>query len=249
MHDLRKTPLRSVGPGVVRPSLATGASGRRVAPVVQLPIRKAPPKREPHELLRGVLEGDGAAQAEVWDVYAPVLRGVLRRSLGPWAEVEDLLQDVFLTFFRVASTLRDPAALRPFLIGIAMRVARGELRKRRVRRWFFLTDDGNVPDAPAPAGDDEAREAVRRLYAILDRLDAESRLAFVLRHIEGLELEEVARSLDLSLATTKRRLAKVVPVVQARVRADALLARYAEESPSTDDDAPLFGRRLAEGAK
>lgn len=223
-----------------------------LAPVLKLPVRRMELKRatEPHELLRGILEGDSRAQGEIWDTYAPVLRGVLRRSLGPWSDVEDGLQEVFLTFFRVAGTLRDPSALRPFLIGIAMRVARSELRKRRVRRWFFLTDDGNVPEQATTSGDEDAREAVRRLYAILDTLDAESRLAFILRHIEGLELEEVARSLGLSLATTKRRLAKVAPVVYARVRADALLAPYAEE-PTDDREGdtasaptPIFSRRL-----
>lgn len=212
---------------------------------MHLPVRKAPPARAPHDLLRGILEGEAAAQGEVWDRYAPLLRGVLRRSLGPWADVEDALQDVFLTFFRVAGTLRDPEALRPFLIGIAMRVARGELRKRRVRRWLFLTDDGTLPEPAHSDGDGDAREAVRRLYAILDKLDSESRLAFVLRHIEGLELEEVARSLDLSLATTKRRLAKVMPVVQARVRADELLSRYAEASGAASEPRPLFGPHLA----
>jgi RNA polymerase sigma-70 factor (ECF subfamily) len=200
------------------------------------------PALEPHELLSGILDGDPVAQGTLWDAYAPLVRGVLRRSLGPSADVDDTLQEVFLTFFRVAKNLRDPEALRPFLIGIAMRMARGELRKRRVRRWFFLSDDGAVPEG-ATGDDGDAREAVRRLYAILDDLDTESRLAFVLRQIEGLELEEVASALGLSLATTKRRLAKVIPVVDARVRADVVLAPYAQAAPA-EARPTILGPRL-----
>jgi len=216
-----------------------------LASVVRLPVRATRrPALEPHELLAGILAGDQLAQGALWDAYAPLLRGVLRRSLGPSSEVDDTLQEVFLTFFRVAQNLRDPGALRPFLIGIAMRMARGELRKRRLRRWFLLSDDGSVPEV-ATGDDADAREAVRRLYAILDDLDTESRLAFVLRQIEGLELEEVATALGLSLATTKRRLAKVIPIVDARVRADALLAPYAHApGPGADARPAMLGPRL-----
>ena len=54
--------------------------------------------------------------------------------------------------------------------------------------------------------DDEAREALRRAYAILDTLSADDRIAFCLRNIEGMELLDVARACDTSLSTVKRRL-------------------------------------------
>jgi RNA polymerase sigma-70 factor (ECF subfamily) len=188
-------------------------------------------------LSRAVAAGDEAAATEVWRRYAPPVRSVLRRSIGPYDDVEDHVQEVFLRYFRQRAELRDPGALRSFLIGIAMHVAISELRRRRVRRWLHLTPTGVLPDPPAERGpDDDAREAMRRLYAILDRMDDASRLTFVLRHVEGLELCEVAAALGVSLATAKRRLAKVTTRVLTMVERDpalqahagAMLARSAE---------------------
>src|SRR3569832_1550010 len=71
--------------------------------------------------------GEAWAASAVWDRHSVLVRGVLRRSLGA-QDVDDHVQEVFLRFFRHAGELRDPAALRSFLIGIALRSAGSELR-------------------------------------------------------------------------------------------------------------------------
>jgi RNA polymerase sigma-70 factor (ECF subfamily) len=190
-------------------------------------VRRLPVRAGDEELARGAARGEPAAQAGVWDRYATLVRGLLRRSLGPGAEVEDQLQEVFIRFFDKVAGLRDARALRAFLIGIAMRVASEELRRRRVRRWLHLTPSGSVPESAGEALDEEAREALARLYSILDDQSDEARLAFVMRHVEGLELAEVAVGLGVSLATAKRRLADVTPRVLARIERDPVLAAYA----------------------
>lgn len=170
-----------------------------------------------------------------------MVRGMLRRSLGPSNDVEDLVQEVFLGFFQSVKDLRDPAAMRSFLIGITLRTAGSSLRRKRVRRWLFLTDTGAVPEVSGAADDTDAREALTRLYAVLDKIDDQGRLAFVLRHFEGYELTEVASALDCSLATIKRKLAKSQERVHAMLARDPVLAKYIEEgaasrSPSERSD-------------
>jgi RNA polymerase sigma-70 factor (ECF subfamily) len=156
-----------------------------------------------------------------------MVRGILFRSVGPGHDIEDLLQDVFVGFFRNVGTLRDATSLRPFLIGITLRTARTALRKKRVRRWLHLSDDGMVPEVPASDGDQRTRDALRRLYAILDELADRERLAFVLRHAEGYELTETAEALGVSLATVKRVLQRAEAHVHARAQDDDLLSHYA----------------------
>jgi RNA polymerase sigma-70 factor (ECF subfamily) len=78
----------------------------------------------------------------------------------------------------------------------------------------------------APRADADAREAVKRLYAILDQLDTKSRLGFVLHYVEGLGMLEVASALGVSLATAKRRLARVSARVWAMAQGDRLLVEY-----------------------
>ena len=170
--------------------------------------------------------GQPGAAEMVWDRFAPLVRGLARRSLGPDREVDDHVQEVFLRLFAELDALRDPAALRSFVVGITVRVLRSELRRRRLRRWLRLTEAGELPDNAAPPRDEAAREALRRLYRILDGIDDDARLAFALRFIEGLELADVAAALGASLATTKRRLAKVTARVFAAARNDAVLSAY-----------------------
>jgi RNA polymerase sigma-70 factor (ECF subfamily) len=198
-----------------RPTLVSSPPGEEIEDVI---------------LAEDAAKGDPGAHAAIWDRYSPLVRRVLVRGLGPGSEVEDQLQEVFLRFYRNRTLLRDHAALRSFLFGITLRVAATELRSRRIRSWLRLTKDGVLDDHESPPTDNpDAREAVKRLYAILDRLNAKSRLAFVLHYVDGWELTDVAESFGVSLATVKRRLARISVRVFASAQADNLLVQYLGE--------------------
>ena len=147
------------------------------------------------------------AAAAIWRKHAPGVRRILQRLLGPSAEVEDALQDVFLRLFRDLDSLREPKALRSFLFGITLHVATSEIRRRRARRWLLLSHDGKLPEAAIVGNAIEERLELRALCDALERIDARSRRVFVLRYVEGLELTELSNVLGCSLATTKRRVA------------------------------------------
>jgi len=192
------------------------------------------PDADDAALVRAVVEGQASAPGLVWDRYATLVHAILSRSLGPGADVDDQVQVAFVELFREAKNLRDPSALRSFLIGITLRVGRAELRRRRFRRWLRLTDDGIVPEVADDGGDHDAREAIARLYAVLERLDDKSRMLFVLRHVEDLELTEVAEAMGMSLATAKRHLAKVTARVHAMAARDPILAGYIDTEEAED---------------
>jgi RNA polymerase sigma-70 factor (ECF subfamily) len=174
--------------------------------------------------------GDMRAAGTLFDRYAPLVRRILSRALGPFHEVEDFVQETFIAFFRQLSTLKNDTSARAFLVSIAVRTAKHELRSRRVRRILRLAPAEELSDfAVGNTTDHEGREALRRLYAILDDLDTPSRLVFTLRFLEEMELMEVASAIGESLASVKRRLAKVVPIVNARAARDEALAPYVTE--------------------
>lgn len=164
-------------------------------------------------LARLAAERNPRAAALVWDRFSPLVRRIVVRSMGARADVDDVVQDVFLRFFQRASTLRDPAALRPFIVTITTSVLVSELRRRRVRRWLgFVTADGELPESSSTRDGEaqqEQRDLVAQVYAVLARCKDEDRMAFVLRTLEGLELPEVAAALKTSVATVKRRVSRV----------------------------------------
>jgi RNA polymerase sigma-70 factor (ECF subfamily) len=151
---------------------------------------------------------------------------MLKRTFGPAHEVDDLVQEVFLLLFDRVATLREPRALRAFVITLTAYTIRRELRRKRVMRWLTL---GEAPVAVGRDADLDSREALRRLYGILDRLSADDRIAFTLRFFEGLELVEVAEATGTSLATAKRRLAQAFGRVVSHAQRDAALVAYLSE--------------------
>jgi len=171
-------------------------------------------------LARALIDGDQNAAQMAWDRYAPLVHRIVSRAIGPDAEVEDVTQEIFYRLFSRIGTLRKPEALRSFVISFAIRIVKWELRRRRARRWLTLSETGDVPDEQLQVMDAESRYSLRRLYSLLDRLSTRERLVLVLRHVEGMTLEEIAEAMELSLATVKRGLRRASLRVSQMVDSD-----------------------------
>ncbi|HVZ71673.1 MAG TPA: sigma-70 family RNA polymerase sigma factor [Polyangia bacterium] len=184
------------------------------------------------EVVLALRRGEPSAELDAWNRFSPGIDAALRRMLGPaggeGAEREDLLQEVFLRFFRRVGTLREPAAVRGFLTSICLRVVQTEIASRRRRRWLRLTDTGEPPEAAAPRHDEDAREAVARYYRLLDTLSGRERSLLVARTIEGLTLEEVAAAHGISISTAQRHLVRATKRIATLVRRDPVLVALAE---------------------
>jgi len=177
------------------------------------------------ELARALMEGSNQAAELAWERYSPLVHRIVSRAIGPDAEVEDVTQEIFYRLFSRIGTLRKPEALRSFVISFAIRIVKWELRRRRARRWLTLSETGDVPDEQLLVMDAESRYALRRLYSLLDRLSTRERLVLVLRHVEGMTLEEIAEAMELSLATVKRALRRASLRVSQLVDSDDLKKR------------------------
>jgi len=166
----------------------------------------------------------GAASV-LWRRYISLVRGVLRRTIRSHYDVDDLAQEVFLRVFQRISALRDPAALRGFLSGIAVHVAQDEMRRRR-RYFELLGDTVAMNDERAVDTSIQARLGLWRLHDVLVRMRPDVRRTFVLREFEQMEIEEIARTLGCSMATVKRMLVRARTIVEAAASQDPMLARY-----------------------
>jgi RNA polymerase sigma-70 factor (ECF subfamily) len=172
------------------------------------------------ELAHALINGVSNAPELAWERYAPLVHRIVSRAIGPDAEVEDVTQEIFYRLFARIGTLRKPEALRSFVISFAIRIVKWELRRRRARRWLTLSETGDVPDEQLMVMDAESRYGIRRLYTMLDRLSTRERLVLVLRHVEGMTLEEIADAMELSLATIKRGLRRATLRVSQMVDSD-----------------------------
>ncbi len=175
-------------------------------------------------MLAGLVARHPSAVAELYDRYADLVRGILARTLNSGSDTDDLAQETFLIVVRKCDKIADPSLLRSFLVSVATRVARNELRRRKVRRIMGRIDDVPEPALVVPPHDPAVAESIRELYAALDGLTANTRVAFVLRYVEQYSLVDTAKACGCSLATVKRWLARAEKCLSAALPHQALLA-------------------------
>jgi len=189
------------------------------------------------ELVEAVTRGDSGAAGVVWDRYSALVRGVLRSNLGPDPAVEDLLQEVFIVFIRGAAELRKAGALRPYLVSVAVRLVLVELRRRKIRRWVTLSPSGEVPPIPVAPRDISGTMALGALYRLLEGLPERRRVAFVLRHVQGFDVAEVALALGVSESTAKREAARARgSIVRRAERREPALWEYIRALERAQDE-------------
>lgn len=172
------------------------------------------------------------AWLQFYDAFAPYVLSVLRRVMGPDRELEDLLQDVFARALEGIDRVRDAEKLKPWLRGLTVFTARELLRRRKWRNWLPLGNPEEEEDViPYPTTTDalEERMLLRKVKAVLDGLPVDDRLAFTLRHFEGLELTEVAETMKMSLSTAKRRIWRAEAEFKRRACADRELRACFDE--------------------
>lgn len=167
--------------------------------------------------------GDETARGALFRRHAPRLLVLLQRLLSSTSDAEDALQDTFLIAFHDLPQLREQRAFGGWLRQIAVHQAQRRFRRRRLLRALGLdrgTADATLERLADRAVSPEVRAELAQIDAVLARMPARERMAWVLRHVEGYELTEVAESCGCSLASAKRWIAAVQSQVAPRTRAE-----------------------------
>jgi RNA polymerase sigma-70 factor (ECF subfamily) len=181
-------------------------------------------------LVRLVLAGDTQARAAFFDRHSALVQRVLARLLGADAELEDLLHDVFVEAFMGVHGLRDPRAMRAWLVGIAAHTARRCIRRRQRGRWLMFPGEAALPEPTTPVGE-EAYSELRTIQWLLAQLSVDEQLVLSLRWLEGMQVDEVAQACGLSHSTTKRRLAAAEKRFRALARRHPEVERWFGGAP------------------
>lgn len=144
--------------------------------------------------------GDEIAFAELVARYSPRLRYYVRRLLDA-GDSDDVLQDVWLDVFRGLPRLLDPAAFPAWVYRIA-RDRVGRVLRRRPRPHVPLLEV-DVPEGPEVTFTPEDAACI---HAGLAELPPEHREVLVLRFLEEMPYEDIARVIDSPVGTVRSRL-------------------------------------------
>ena len=155
------------------------------------------------------------------------------RVCGNREDAEDVLIEALLKAYKHMHQLNNPAAFRAWLAQISRRVC-WQLKEREalapLLQLSMLEEQGAAIKDPKPSVESEV--ALRQMKELLEnavnRLPPSAREVFVLRDIEELTGEEVARRLGISLASMKSRLHRARKLLRERV--DGVLTGNTEEA-------------------
>ena len=136
------------------------------------------------------------------------------RMVGRWAarlggkgvDVEDAIQDVFVTVARRLPDFRGDAPLEAWLYRITRKTVANLRRRARLRRWLpWGPDDDARVASPAPGPGDalERRQAEARFQRLLDTLPARYREVLVLFELEEIATADIADLLQVKTATVR----------------------------------------------
>lgn len=160
---------------------------------------------------------DAPDTGDLFTRHASYVGAVAIRLLGRPGEVDDVVQEVFLAAHKGLKDRSDPRAVRRWLAKVAVRTSRRRLRSLRAKGFLGLGDDPDYESLADTGASPEQRVLLARVYEALDELPAQERIAWVLRHVEGHRLEDVAELAGCSLATAKRRIAAARGKLQERL--------------------------------
>jgi RNA polymerase sigma-70 factor (ECF subfamily) len=189
----------------------------------------APVREHDLALARRAADGNRDAQREIFLAQRVGVHHTLFRILGSNRELEDILQDTFLEIFRSLPSFRGDSTLTRWCKTIATRTAFVAISRRKPPSIdLALVEDSVAGDADTRRHA-QVREAARRLYAALERIEPKQRIAFSLSVIDGLSLAEVAQLTDASVVAVKTRVWRARRDLMKRAAKDDVLASYLEE--------------------
>ncbi|MEN6371763.1 MAG: sigma-70 family RNA polymerase sigma factor [Armatimonadota bacterium] len=165
------------------------------------------------ELVERVRCGDIPAYSELVVKHQRAIYGIVSRMVTSRDDVDDLVQDVFVTAYKSIGSFRGQAAFSTWLHAIAVNTTIKHIRKSKIRQTMPIEDMEMVADTvndtpreklPIDAAEEsERKQAVQRA---VDGLPEKHRMVVILHYFEDYSCEEIAKTLNCSVGTVWSRL-------------------------------------------
>ncbi|WP_457946543.1 RNA polymerase sigma factor [Pseudarthrobacter sp. alpha12b] len=167
----------------------------------------------PDAILAGrAADGDIAAFESLARRYGPHMRASARRLTGSYADADDVVQEVLVQAWQQLDTLREPAAVKGWLLRLTGSRSIDLLRRRRTHASLDGPEEGAPLDAVSAGAGPEttavAGAGIESLKAALGTLPEEQRRCWILKEINGQSYDEIAQTLNISPASVRGRLAR-----------------------------------------
>lgn len=172
-----------------------------------------------NELIRRSKAGDTESFSQLVQIYERRIVNYAFRMLRDRDDAEDAAQEAFLRAYRKLDTFNGDSAFSTWLYTILNNICLDVLRKRkRTGEQTHISINQNSADdeyeiqiedsSPGPYDSYRRKAAMKALEAAIGKLSDEHRAVIVMRDINGMEYDEIAKILGISLGTVKSRISR-----------------------------------------
>ena len=211
-----------------RPSHEAANDGAGNGPA-QTSTAEAPPAEADTSsaLVARAQSGDRSAFRALFDRHRADVARLVYRMVGPRAELEDLVQEVFVQVHRSLRDFRGEARFSTWLHRVTVNVVLMHRRAERSRP--VLTEEapsGTIEDVASVHPDDEAerRARIAAFFDVLKEISEKKRVVFVLHDLEGMSPAEIANVVGAPVLTVRTRLFYARRELEQKMRERPLLA-------------------------
>jgi RNA polymerase sigma-70 factor (ECF subfamily) len=151
--------------------------------------------------------GESWARETLFRRYARMVFGLVYRLVGRDDELEDLVQECFVQALANLGRLSEPQAFGGWLTAVVVRTTHKALRRRSIATRIGLRhrrDPVDVDSLVARGAPADVVAELHAVYRLIDRLPSRTRVALILRRVEGMSQDEVAAAMGVSVSTAKR---------------------------------------------
>jgi RNA polymerase sigma-70 factor (ECF subfamily) len=161
----------------------------------------------PSSLLIGCVSGDDTCWQELIRLTGGHFQRIARVNLRDPSLTDDVLQETYFKVFRNLHKLRDRSRAMPWMVQILINECR--MMNRKLKREAQNESEESLSYQLASTVDNRGREETREILGrLLRQLPEHYREVLVLREVEGLDYEEIARALRVPVGTVRSRLAR-----------------------------------------
>jgi RNA polymerase sigma-70 factor (ECF subfamily) len=165
-------------------------------------------RMDEQELILRVRDGDQEAFARIMEIYKDRIVNYLYQFTRDYQRAVDLSQETFLRVYFKADRYKPIAPLSSWIYAIASNLAKTDARNRRRMATVPLDDVPNSYNAGTYSEDPAGSGMVRNLREALEALHPRYRIPVVLKDMEGLSQEEIARIIKRPVGTVKARISR-----------------------------------------
>jgi RNA polymerase sigma-70 factor (ECF subfamily) len=197
------------------------------APIAESTPPEAPAADDSAVLVAKARGGDRAAFRALFERHRSDVARLVYRMVGPRAELEDLVQEVFVQVHRSLRDFRGEARFSTWLHRVTVNVVLMHRRAERSRP--VLTEElpaGTIEDSSSVLPDDEAerRARIAAFFEVLKGISEKKRVVFVLHDLEGLSPQEIGEIVGAPVLTVRTRLFYARRELEELMKKDTRLA-------------------------